>query len=201
MARTGSIKKGVNMAAIELQVIENWVQQLRQAGEAEQLAATNGIVVRTRGAVRTRGIAHPAAPAAPKDALAQVVATLQETQHPDVRREVVLALGQIGGAGEAVALAKLARSDADPTVRAAAVEALGRIGGVEALQVLRESALGDGHEIVRARAVVALGELAGAAQRAGEDTAPVREALEEVRDTELSAYVREMVMESLGTLK
>ncbi len=189
------------MAAIESQVIESWVQQLQQASEAEQLAATNKIVIRTRGAVRTRGIARPAAPEAPKDALAQVVATLQETQHPDVRREVVLALGQIGGAGEAVALAKLARSDADPTVRATAVEALGRIGGAEALQALRESALGDAHEIVRARAVVALGELAGAARQAGEDITPVREALAEVRDTELSAYVREMVLESLETLK
>lgn len=189
------------MADIELQVIEHWVQQLRQAGEAEQLAATNRIVIRTRGVVRTRGIARSAAPAASEDALAQVVAALQETQHPDVRREVVLALGQVGGAGEAGALARIARSDADPTVRATAVEALGQIGGADALQALRESALRDGHEIVRARAVVALGELAKAARQVGEDTAPVRATLEEARDTELSAYVREMVLENLETLK
>jgi HEAT repeat protein len=86
-------------------------------------------------------------------------------------------------------------------VRATAVEALGRIGGADALQALRESALRDGHEIVRARAVVALGELAKAAGQVGEDTAPVRAALEEARDTELSAYVREMVLENLETLK
>jgi len=129
------------------------------------------------------------------------VTALQREQSPDVRREVVLALGQIGGAGEATPLAEIASSDSDPTVRATAVEALSKIGGAEALEALRQSALRDGHEIVRARAVAALGELAMAAKQSREAPDPVIKVLGEVRDTDRSLYVRDIVLETLAALQ
>ncbi len=69
-------------------IIEQWVKQLQQASELERLAATSAVVVRTRGAVRTRGVRTAAAAQAPEDALQQAVAALQQEQSPDVRREM-----------------------------------------------------------------------------------------------------------------
>jgi HEAT repeat protein len=189
------------MAKIEADVIKTWVKQLQEASELERLAATSDVVVRTRGAVRTRGVRKPAPAQASGDDLERAVEALQREQSPDVRREVVLALGQVGGVGEVKTLSRIARSDSDPTVRAIAVEALGKIGGTDAFQVLRESALQDGHEIVRARAVAALGELAIAAKRAGEDPAPAVKALVDIRDTDRSSYVRDIVLETLATVQ
>jgi len=63
----------------------------------------------------------------------------------EVRRDVVLAVGELGGEGAVEVLERLARTDPEWRVREAVAEALGRIGGPRAVESLALVARTDPH--------------------------------------------------------
>jgi cyclophilin family peptidyl-prolyl cis-trans isomerase len=77
---------------------------------------------------------------------------------PQVRREAIFALGQLGAAESSALLLALA-SDPKSEIRASAVEAIGKISGTSSPALL--PGLSDGADVVRGAAAIALARLSG----------------------------------------
>lgn len=123
----------------EQREVRFWVDALLRGTDSGQAARELlSIGVRTRGAVRTRGSAHAAAPTRfPSDTqVSDILRTLETEASAETQRAVAGALAEFAGENALDVLDAMLRRQTDPTVRAAAVDAIGIIGGERAVQML-----------------------------------------------------------------
>jgi HEAT repeat protein len=152
-----------------------WLGRLltgRGKDRLEAASALGRLGVWTRGSVRTRGsLRQPAEDRFPDAArIADVLARLQDEDR-SVRGQVVLALGEWGGAEAATAISRLLQDDPDEEVKLSCITALRTLGGPAAVEALC-LAIEQGTEAVRQSALEAIEELATGG-RAEDDESPV----------------------------
>lgn len=129
-------------------------ERLRAAKELEEAG------VRTRDAVRTRGVmTQPASKPIQELDLTPAMEAIHDA-HWEVRRDVALALGAWGDEVALEVLAQLARHDSEWRVREAVAEALATLGGARAVELLTHMVKTDPHPRPAERALKGLGDLA-----------------------------------------
>lgn len=150
---------------VKSEEIKKWLELLRSKASEDRLRAATelrSIVVRMRGAVRTRGsLTSPASSEVPKeiDYLGPAIDALKD-QKREVRQEVASALGELGDELAVDVLERLAKQEPEWEVRTVVADSLAKIGGTKAVDILKYMATIDPHPNVRARAVDGLGNLA-----------------------------------------
>jgi len=120
-----------------------------------------------------------------------LVAQVQHESNPDVRQELVHAIGALGTASAQEALAGVARSSADLLVRQTAIQQLSRSFGESALTTL-DGLLNDRDETIRRSAVKAVA-------RVKADPATVL--LQRTANSEVSSVVRDAALAALASIR
>jgi len=143
--------------------VNDWVRRLTAAQGANRrhaAAELGRLGVWSRGSIRTRGSLAQSAPnrLPEPEKLDNVIQCLADSA-PEVRCEVVAALGEWGGEAAARALMRILQDDPDEQVQLYCVGALCTIGGPVALEGLR-FALGRESEALRDAALSAISDLA-----------------------------------------